>query len=221
MSTKEPPSQELEMSKKIAAYVRVSTTGQNEDGQVAAIQKWVDGHGVSNVTWFVDKATGKNLDRVEFKKLQTAIFNGEFDTVLCYKLDRIARNMKDGVNVLTDWLEKKVRIVAVTQELDFSGAVGKLVASVLFAVSEMEMELRKERQADGIAVAKTKGTYQGRKAGATTHSPKRIVELLEKGLNHSEIATTIGCSTKTIQRIARNPLTGQRLVIMKKEEVAV
>ena len=109
-------------SKKIAAYVRVSTTGQNEAGQVAAITRWIEGHNVGNVEWFIDKATGTNLDRPEFRRLQAAIFHGEVDTVLVFKLDRLARSLRDGINVLCEWLDKGVRLVSVTQELDFTGA---------------------------------------------------------------------------------------------------
>ena len=167
------------------------------------IQKWADKNSVSNITWFIDKATGNNLDRTEFKRLDSAILDQEFDTVLCYKLDRISRNIKDGSSTLTNWLKNKVSVIAVTQDLDFSGNDGKLVANMLLAISEIEMNLQKERQADGIAVAKIKGVYKGRKTGAFTYSRNRIVELLQNGLSHLEVAKTLGCSTKTIQRILK------------------
>jgi len=189
-------------SKKVAAYVRVSTTGQNEAGQVAAITRWIEGHDVGNVEWFIDKATGTNLERPEFKRLQAALFNREFDTVLVFKLDRLARSLRDGINVLCEWLDKGVRLVSVTQELDFTGTTGKLIASTLFAVAEMENEVRRERQAEGIAVAKAEGTYKGRKAGAVTHKADRIRELIGRGLTHAEVAKSLGCSTKTVQRAA-------------------
>ena len=187
-------------SKKIAAYVRVSTTGQNEAGQVAAIKRWIEGHNTGNVEWFVDKPTGTNLERPEFRRLQAAIFHGKVDTVLVFKLDRLARSLRDGINVLCEWLDKGVRLVSVTQELDFSGASGKLIASTLFAVAEMENEVRRERQAEGIAVAKAEGVYKGRKTGAVTHKAERIRELLGRGLTHTEVAQSLGCSTKTVQR---------------------
>ena len=191
------------MPKKIAAYVRVSTKDQNTDSQAMVIQKWADKNGVSNINWFIDKATGNNLDRPEFKRLKTAILNQEFDTVLCYKLDRISRNVKDGINTLTDWLENKVSVIAVTQDLDFSKNSGKLMTNMLFTISEIEMNLQKERQADGIAVAKTKGKYKGRKTGAVTYNHSRIIELSQSGLSYSEISKTLGCSTKTIQRVLK------------------
>ena len=71
--------------------------------------------------------------------------------------------MRDGIDTLCDWLGKGVRLVSVTQQLDFAGPAGKMIASVLFAVAEMEQQTRRERQAAGIAVAKRNGVYQGRK----------------------------------------------------------
>ena len=185
-----------------AAYVRVSTVGQNEAGQRRKVREWLKGNGVDKVRWYVDKATGDNLDRPEFEKLQADIFNGTVKTVVVFKLDRLSRDLADGINTLTDWLEKGVRIVSVTQQLDFSGATGKLVAAVLFAVAEMEQETRRERQAVGIAAAKEKGVYKGRKAGATTKGvrPSRAAQLREKGATYAEIAQSMNVSQSTVRR---------------------
>jgi DNA invertase Pin-like site-specific DNA recombinase len=185
-----------------AAYVRVSTVGQNEAGQRRKVREWLKGNGVDKVRWYVDKATGDNLDRPEFEKLQADIFNGTVKTVVVFKLDRLSRDLADGINTLTDWLEKGVRIVSVTQQLDFSGATGKLVAAVLFAVAEMEQETRRERQAVGIAAAKEKGVYKGRKAGATKKGvrPSRAAQLCDKGATYAEIAQSMNVSQSTVRR---------------------
>ena len=185
-----------------AAYVRVSTVGQNEAGQRRKVREWLKGNGVDKVRWYVDKATGDNLDRPEFEKLQADIFNGTVKTVVVFKLDRLSRDLADGINTLTDWLEKGVRIVSVTQQLDFSDATGKLVAAVLFAVAEMEQETRRERQAVGIAFAKEKGVYKGRKAGATKKGvrPSRAAQLRDKGATYAEIAEAMDVSESTVRR---------------------
>ena len=185
-----------------AAYVRVSTVGQNEAGQRRKVREWLKGNGANKVRWYVDKATGDNLDRPEFEKLQADIFNGTVKTVVVFKLDRLSRDLADGINTLTNWLEKGVRIVSVTQQLDFSGATGKLAAAVLFAVAEMEQETRRERQAVGIAVAKEKGVYTGRKAGAVKKGvkPARAKQLRKQGLTYPEIAEAMGISQSTVRR---------------------
>jgi DNA invertase Pin-like site-specific DNA recombinase len=190
----------------VAAYVRVSTVGQNEAGQKAEIERWLIGNGIdpSTVEWYVDKGrSGDSLHRPEFKRLQSAIFQGQHKTIVLFKLDRLSRKLRDGINVLTDWCEQGLRIVSVTQQLDFSGTVGKMIAAVLLAVAEMEQETRRERQAAGIAVAKRNGKYKGRKEGTTKSSPARALELKQRGLSIEEICTCLGIGRNTAFRYLR------------------
>lgn len=189
-----------------AVYVRVSTVGQNEAGQRREIQRWLTGNDLLDAIWFVDKETGTNLDRPGFEKLQRDIFDGKVKTVVVWKLDRLSRSLKDGINVLCDWCDKGIRVVSVTQQIDFNGAVGKLIAAVLFAVAQMENETRRERQAAGIAVAKERGVYCGRKKGAVKAGidPTRAVQLREQGLTYTEIATALGVSVSSVRRYLRN-----------------
>lgn len=71
--------------------------------------------------------------------------------------------MREGVNALTDWCERGVRVVSVTQQVDLSGTIGHLVAGVLFAIAEIELQHSRAQQTAGIAVAKQKGIYTGLK----------------------------------------------------------
>ncbi len=188
-------------TKEVAAYVRVSTVGQNEAGQRAEIERWLAGNGIdpAAVRWFVDKGrTGDNLKRPAFERLQAAIFAGEVGTVVTYKLDRLSRKLRDGIDVLCDWCERGLRVVATSQLIDFNGSLGKMLAAVLLGIAEMEQETRRERQAAGIAVAKREGKYKGRKQGTTKASPERAQELREKGLIASEIAKALNVSRNTV-----------------------
>lgn len=183
-----------------ACYIRVSTVGQNEAGQKREITRWLRGNGIENVRWFVDKATGDNLDRPSFEELQSAIFNGDIEAVVVWKLDRLSRSLRDGINTLADWCDRGLRVVSVTQQLDFNGAVGKLLAAVLLGIGEMEQETRRERQRAGIDAAKAAGVYLGRKAGTTKGKPVRAKALLERGLTHGEIGEAMGISRRTVIR---------------------
>ena len=187
---------------KTAIYQRVSTAGQTVDSQEEAINRYCEGHNLTPMATFTDKSTGSNINRQAFEQLQTAIFNGEVDCVLIYKLDRLSRSLRDGINILADWLEKGVRVVSVSQQFDFSGSTGKLIASVLFGVAEMELELRKERQQEGIAAAQKKGIYakHGRKKGDNLYNHNRIIELQSQGHTKTEIANAIGCNRQTVWR---------------------
>ena len=104
--------------------------------------------------------------------MQDAIFAGEIETVVVWKLDRLAGNLKEGVNVLADWCQRGVRVIAITQQLDLSGPVGNLIASLLFGIAEIELQHSKERQAIGIALAKKRGVYTGRRLGTTRPCPR-------------------------------------------------
>ena len=186
----------------IGAYIRVSTQTQSKESQRSEIQRWLESHGhdLNKVIWFEDIETGTTQKRGAFQELQKQIFAGVVKTVIVWKLDRIARSMREGVNTLTDWCEYDVRVISVTQQLDLSGTVGRLVAGVLFAIAEIELEYVKERQAAGIAIAKKKGIYKGRKKGTTKGKPARAKELHEKGLNPKEIANAMNVSERTIYR---------------------
>lgn len=186
----------------IAVYIRVSTDEQNPESQRAEIQAWLERNHIleSDVRWFVDRWTGKTALRPEFQQLLSGIGKGTFDTVVCWKLDRLSRNFLDGVRLIGDWTERGIRIVSVTQAIDLSGMTGRLVAAVLFSVAEMELAHLKERQAAGIKVAKQHGKYKGRKPGSKKGSPQRARDLRTKGLSNEEIAQALGVNRRTVIR---------------------
>ena len=191
-----------DMNMTVAAYIRVSTRRRNDDGQRAEVQKWLDANGTDpkKVTWYCDKESGTTLKRPEFDRLQADIFHGRVKTVVLWKLDRLSRRLKDGVATLADWSERGLRVVVVTQQLDFNGSVGRMIAALLLGLAEIENEYRKERQAAGIEQAKKKGKYKGRANGTLKGNPGRVVELRDKGLTAPEISTALGISLRTVWR---------------------
>ena len=121
------------------------------------------------------------MKRPAFQKLQQAIFDGTVKTVIVWKLDRLARNHREGINVLADWCAKKVRVVAVTQQIDLQGTIGHVVAGVLFGLAQIELQHIKERQAAGIKAAKKNGVYFGSITEAGRKFPqcrKTLVEFI-------------------------------------------
>jgi DNA invertase Pin-like site-specific DNA recombinase len=186
----------------IACYCRVSSSSQKNDSQKAEIKRWLKGNGLdaAAVQWFEDIESGTRLKRPAFEALQQAIFRGDIQTVVVWKLDRISRRQRDGINLLADWCDRRVRVVSVTQQIDLGGAVGRMVASVMFGLAEIEMEYRQERQTAGIRLAKEKGVYQGRQKGTTKAQPQRARQLLQRGLNAAEIANALGVSQRTVFR---------------------
>src|SRR6266404_7595716 len=152
------------------------------------------------VEWYADTETGTRLQRLEFDRLQSDIFTGRIKTVIVWKLDRLSRNLRDGVNVLADWAEKGMKIVVVTQQLELNGVIGRTIAALLLGLAEIEHGHIKERQKAGIAAAKVRGAYKGRQPGARKASPERARELAAKGNKPAEIAAALGISTRTVMR---------------------
>jgi DNA invertase Pin-like site-specific DNA recombinase len=190
-----------------AVYIRVSSPkGQKTDSQRAELETWLKRNRQKSVQWFEDKESGASLQRVAFQKLQAAIFAGEITTVVVWKLDRLARNLKEGVNVLADWCQRGIRVIAVTQQVDLSGPVGNLIASLLFGIAEIELQYAKERQAIGIILAKKRGVYKGRRTGTTKAAPARALTLRKQGLTVVEIASALGVKERTVYHYLRHAI---------------
>ena len=186
-----------------AVYMRVSTNGQSVASQRQTIEKYLSAHGADDVAWFIDEGiSGVVTDRPALGRLKSAVFRGEVQTVILFSLDRLSRNALEGLNLLCEWLAAGVRLIVVTLEMDFSGTVGRMVASLLLHVAELERGHIRERQAAGIAAARAAGQrWGGRKPGVGLKAdPARVLELRQRGLSNREVAQALGVSTRTIQR---------------------
>jgi DNA invertase Pin-like site-specific DNA recombinase len=189
----------MEMQKITALYVRVSTISKQDkglDSQENALIEYCQNHGIKNYKFYRDKQTGGNLDRPSLNKLQEDVFRGRVSTVVVWKLDRLSRSLKDGINLLVNWLENGLRVVAVAQQFDFNGAVGQLVASVLLGIAQMERENISENISRGMQAAIKKGKRIG--GSLPKIKPQDAVELKKQGKTIAEIARQLNCSRQTI-----------------------
>jgi DNA invertase Pin-like site-specific DNA recombinase len=184
--------------KKVGCYCRVSTVKQDTGlaSQVDGIGEWLDGHGLSKrAEFYNDKMSGKDMDRPAWKKLQKDIFMGKIDTVVVWKIDRIGRNLREGINAICDLLDKGVRLVSVSQQFDFSGPTGKLIASLLLGIAEMERNGIRENVVRGLQKARKDGKRLGRPA---TLDPAQIAKDRAAGLSVQKIAEKYGVSRQAI-----------------------
>ena len=183
--------------KTTAVYVRVSTFDQEKGilSQEKALKDYVKAQGMENVKWYRDRVSGASLERPAFERLQKDIFNGKVGAVVCWKLDRLSRSLQDGINVLCDWCKRGIRIVAVSQQLDFNGTVGQLIASVLFAVAQMERQNISENTKRGIAAARERGVKLGKRPKLFA---SEIIPLQKKGMTIAQIAAKLGKSRQAI-----------------------
>jgi DNA invertase Pin-like site-specific DNA recombinase len=137
------------------AYVRVSTEEQNEERQVEGLKK----HGIEK--WFLEKVSAKTTDRPQLRALLD--FAREGDTIYVHDLSRLARSTRDLLE-LVEFLEQKgIGLVSNKEAIDTSTATGKLMLTMIGAIAEFERQNLLERQREGIALAKGRGIYTGRK----------------------------------------------------------
>ena len=199
------PSAGITMS--IAVYLRVSSKGQKLASQRRAVQQYLNGHSIEDAQWFEDVATGANTNRPGLTKLRKVIFSGEIDTVILYRLDRLARSIRDGINLLTDWINAGVRIIITTMQIDLSGALGQTVAALLLGLAQMEREAIRERQAAGIAAWREKLEREGKRhpggrpVGRYKVDPQRVAALRARGLTYGEISAALGISKPTVRKM--------------------
>lgn len=140
-------------------YVRVSSTDQNTERQL-------DGIELDKV--FTDQCSGKDTNRPGLKAMLDYIREG--DTLYVHTMDRLARNVVDLLQLVERLTQDGVTVTFTKQALSFSGVpspMNKLLLTMLGAMAEFERALIRERQAEGIAIAKAKGVYQGGKPKLT------------------------------------------------------
>ncbi len=186
---------------KTAIYIRTSTDVIQTKGRLSqrvALLKYCNDAGFSNPVVYEDKLSGKNTNRPAFQKLQADIFHGRIKTVITWKLDRISRSLTDGINILGQWCEKQIRVISVSQQIDFNGTVGKMIASILFGLAEMERQNISENIKRGLAAAKNRGVVLGKKQ---TLFVKHITPLLKKGHSVRYCADKLNCTPAGIYRV--------------------
>ena len=175
-------------------YVRVSTVDQNEARQVEALKKY----GIEK--WYSEKVSGKDLNRPKLQEMLDFVREG--DTIYIHDFSRISRSVKDLLSLI-DLLEaKKVHLVSVKENLDTSTPGGRLMLTMIGAINEFERANLLERQAEGIAIAKAKGKYKGRKAIEINEAfIEGYNKYLARQLSKSALAKELGVSRPTLDKL--------------------
>ena len=136
-------------------YIRVSTAEQNTIRQEVLLKEL----GVDEL--FIDKASGKNTDRPELKRMLTYVRQG--DTVIVESISRFARNTRDLLDLIAQLTAKQVEFISKKEAIDTTTPTGRFMLTIFGAVAELEREYILQRQNEGIAIAKELGKYKGRK----------------------------------------------------------
>ena len=172
-------------------YQRVSTTDQNTDRQLDGIQ--ID-------KLFTDHASGKDTNRPELKACLEYVRAG--DELVVHSMDRLARSLVDLRRTVDDLTGRGVTVRFVKENLTFTAdkndPFSVLMLSVMGAVAEFERALMLERQREGIALAKTKGVYKGRKPSLTPEQTQAVATRLAEGESATKLAEEFGVSRATV-----------------------
>ncbi|KZL88696.1 recombinase family protein [Clostridium magnum] len=137
------------------AYVRVSTVDQNEERQIKALERF-------NIEkWFMEKVSAKDTKRAKLQEMLEFIREG--DVIYIHDFSRLARSTKDLLGMVDYFKSKGVELVSNKENIDTNTASGKLMLTMISAIYEFERSNLLERQREGIAIAKSKGKYKGRK----------------------------------------------------------
>src|SRR5450756_115336 len=153
---------------------------------------------------FTDKASGRDVARPKLAELLRFVRDG--DTVVVHSLDRLDRNLDDLRRLVGELTGRGVRVEFVTEQLVFSGEdspMAHLLLSVMGAFAEFERALIRERQREGIALARQRGAYRGRKRSLT---PAQVAELTGRaaaGEAKTALATAFGVSRETVYQYLR------------------
>jgi DNA invertase Pin-like site-specific DNA recombinase len=182
-------------------YIRVSTLDQREDRQL---------EGVALDRRFIDRVSGKDVKRPQLTALLSFVREG--DTVVCHSMDRLGRNLDDLRKLVFGLTERGVRVEFRKENLTFTGddsPMANLLLSVMGAIAEFERQLIRERQREGIALAKRRGVYRGRPATLKADVVASLVQRLESGEKPTDLARELGISRMTLHRYRTKAVGGE------------
>ena len=175
-------------------YVRVSTVDQNAARQL-------EGFNVERT--FTDKASGKDVKRPQLEAMLAFVREG--DTIVCHSMDRMARNLDDLRRIVLGLTQRGIHVQFIKESLTFTGEdspMANLLLSVMGAFAQFERELIKERQREGIAIAKKAGAYKGRKRSLTLAKADELRRRVALGEKRTVIARELGISRFTTYEYA-------------------
>ena len=176
-------------------YVRISTKEQNTARQDVLMEEL----GVEKI--YTDKVSGKNMERPELHKMMDFVREG--DVVIVESFSRFARNTRDLLDLTATLTEKGVQFVSKKESIDTSTPAGKFMLTIFAALAEFERENLLERQAEGIAVAKSEGRMNGRPQKAVDTFEMVYLDCKAGKISASAGARKLGISRSTWYRKAR------------------
>jgi putative DNA-invertase from lambdoid prophage Rac len=190
----------------VALYARVSTTDQRCAIQLAELNRYADARGWTVCNEYVDKGfSGKTKERPALKRCLADAKAHRFDAILVWKLDRWGRTVAQLSQDILDFDSMGIRFIAVEQGIDSdkANAMSRFMVHIMSAFAELEREMIHERVLAGVRYAQKHGTKSGNPIGRprVAHDRPEVWAMKEKGNSVRQIATALGLSHGTVQRI--------------------
>lgn len=183
------------LQSQLIGYARVSSDDQNLDMQISALKE----AGVRSRMMYCEKKSGKTAsDRPALQKMLADLEDGE--VVIVNHLDRLGRSLADLIAIVGHIKERGGQLRVLKQDFDTTSASGNMMWQILGVFSEFERSIREERQREGIAKAKERGVYKGRKP---TIKPEDVMRLASEGMGATEIGRQLGVTRQGIYRVAK------------------
>ncbi|MHB1950135.1 MAG: recombinase family protein [Acidiferrobacteraceae bacterium] len=186
---------------KTAVYIRVSSVDQNTASQESEINQWLERQQIdpADIIRYIDQGeSGTTMKRPQLDRLLKDVNSGHIARIVIWRLDRLAR-LCAGLTALLETLSNlNVALISIREGFDITTPTGRMIANVLASVAQFETEVRRERQMAGIAEARKRGVYRGRKPGSTKRPSVRALNLWNRGLSASEISKILGVCPRTV-----------------------
>ena len=180
-------------------YARVSTHDQNLDLQIDALRK----KGCEKI--FHETVSGAKADRIELRKLLNEVRKG--DVIMIWKLDRLARSLKDFLVITNELMEKGANLKSLNDPIDTTSSQGRLVFNIFASLAEFERDLIIERTQAGLSAARARGRLGGRKRGLSEEAKKKAVAAValynQGSLSVNEIVKNLDISRATLYKYLR------------------
>jgi DNA invertase Pin-like site-specific DNA recombinase len=182
----------------IIGYARVSTQDQNPDFQVDALEK----AGCEQI--FQEKVTGKLRERPELSQCLRTLRKG--DILVVWKLDRLARSLKDLVEIVQELHDREIGFKSLTESIDTTSSGGRLVFHIFGALAEFEHDLIRERTIAGLQAARARGRKGGRRPAMSDADVKKAAAmLLDPNITKKEVAEHFAVSRTTLNASLQRP----------------
>lgn len=181
--------------------MRVSTTQQDEALQREAIQRAAAARGEPIDLWFAEKVGGKAVDRPELDAVRGLARRGELSALWVFRLDRLARGALFLLNTVQELRKHGVKVVSVSDGVDFDGPWSVPILAVLGTAAEIELEALRERTAAARRKAEAAGKRWGRPPAGTAEQLAILQHLINNGLTLRQAAKQAGLAYGTAQRM--------------------